>query len=220
VIQDIAEAGQTPILVARDGAFVGALSVSDPVKEDSAEAVAYLKKMGLKVVMLTGDHDAAARRVGAEVGVDEVLSQVLPDQKAERVRELQARGRKVAMVGDGINDAPALATADVGIAMGTGTDVAIETGDLVVMGGSLFGVAHGLELSKATFKNIRQNLFGAFFYNVLGIPIAAGALYPLFGILLSPVIAGAAMAFSSVTVVTNANRLRYFRPSFESRGVP
>jgi Cu+-exporting ATPase len=217
-VKVIAEGGHTPILVARGGEFVGAVAVSDPVKEDSAEAITRLKDMGLRVVMLTGDHDAAARAVGAEVGVDEVFSQVLPDQKAERVRELQGRGERVGMVGDGINDAPALATADVGIAMGTGTDVAIETGDLVLMGGSLAGVVHALELSKATSRNIRQNLFGAFIYNVLGIPIAAGVLYPVFGILLSPVIAGAAMAFSSVTVVSNANRLRFFQPGLESGG--
>jgi Cu+-exporting ATPase len=217
-VRDIAEAGHTPILVAKGREFAGAIAVSDPVKGDSGEAIAGLKGMGLRVVMLTGDHDAAARAVGAEVGVDEVFSQVVPDEKAERVKELQGRGERVAMVGDGINDAPALATADVGIAMGTGTDVAIETGDLVLMGGSLTGVVHALELSKATFKNIRQNLFGAFFYNVLGIPIAAGVLYPVFGILLSPVIAGAAMAFSSVTVVSNANRLRFFRPSSLERG--
>ena len=214
LVEEITRVGQTPILVARDGKFLGALSVSDPVKDDSAAAVARLKEMGMRVVMLTGDHDAAARAIGAEVGVDEVLSQLLPEEKAQRISDLQSRGRRVAMVGDGINDAPALAVADVGIAMGTGTDVAMETGDMVLMGGSLTGVVHALELSQATFRNIRQNLFGAFFYNVLGIPIAAGVLYPLLGVLLSPVIAGAAMAFSSVTVVSNANRLRFFRPSF------
>jgi P-type Cu+ transporter len=209
--------GRTPVLVALGGRYLGALAVSDPVKEDSAVAVARLREMGLRVVMLTGDQEATARAIGREVGVDEVLAQVLPGEKADRVRELQARGRRVAMVGDGINDAPALAQADVGIALGTGTDVAMETGDMVLMGGGLTGVVHALELSHATFRNIRQNLFGAFIYNVLGIPIAAGVLYPFFGILLSPVIAGSAMAFSSVTVVTNANRLRSFRPRFRSR---
>jgi len=218
-VEGITKAGRTPILVARDGRYLGALAVSDPVKEDSAEAVARLRDMGLEVIMLTGDHEAAARAIAAEVGVDEVLAQLLPAEKADRIRELQARGRRVAMVGDGINDAPALALADVGIAMGTGTDVAMETGDMVLMGDSLAGVVHALELSTATFRNIRQNLFGAFFYNVLGIPIAAGVLYPFFGILLSPVIAGSAMAFSSVTVVSNANRLRLFRPRFESGGL-
>ncbi len=215
-VAEITTAGRTPVLVARGGRYLGALAVSDPVKKDSAAAVARLKEMGLRVIMLTGDHEAAARAIGTEVGVDEVLAQLLPGEKAERIRELQSQGRRVAMVGDGINDAPALALADVGIAMGTGTDVAMETGDMVLMGGSLAGVVHALELSKATFRNIRQNLFGAFFYNVLGIPIAAGVLYPVFGLLLSPVIAGSAMAFSSVTVVTNANRLRFFRPHFRS----
>ena len=165
----------------RMGSSSAPLAVSDPVKEDSAAAVAKLKEMGLRVVMLTGDHDAAAQAIGAEVGVDEVLSQVLPAEKAEQIVDLQGQGRRVAMVGDGINDAPALALADVGIAMGTGTDVAMETGDMVLMGGSLTGVVHALELSHATFRNIRQNLFGAFFYNVLGIPIAAGVLYPALG---------------------------------------
>ncbi|MCJ7626859.1 MAG: heavy metal translocating P-type ATPase [Longimicrobiales bacterium] len=215
-VAEITAAGRTPVLVARGGRYLGALAVSDPVKKDSAAAVARLKEMGLRVIMLTGDHEGAARAIGMEVGVDEVLAQLLPGEKAERIRALQSQGHRVAMVGDGINDAPALALADVGIAMGTGTDVAMETGDMVLMGGSLVGVVHALELSKATFRNIRQNLFGAFFYNVLGIPIAAGVLYPVFGLLLSPVIAGSAMAFSSVTVVTNANRLRLFRPHFRS----
>jgi P-type Cu+ transporter len=208
--------GRTPVLVARGMRYLGALAVSDSVKDDSAAAVARLRELGLRVVMLTGDQEATARAIGREVGVDEVLAQVLPGEKADRVRELQAQGRKVAMVGDGINDAPALAQADVGIALGTGTDVAMETGDMVLMGGSLAGVVHAMELSHATFRNIRQNLFGAFIYNVLGIPVAAGVLYPFFGILLSPVIAGSAMAFSSVTVVTNANRLRSFRPHFRT----
>lgn len=209
--------GRTPILVARKGEFMGALAVSDPVKSDSSMAISEMKRMGLRVIMLTGDHPAAAEAIGVEVGVDEVVAQVLPGEKADKIRNLQAHGLRVGMVGDGVNDAPALAVADVGMALGTGTDVAMETGDMVIMGGSLVGVVHALELSQATFKNIRQNLFGAFFYNVLGIPIAAGVLYPLLGILLSPVIAGSAMAFSSVTVVSNANRLRFFRPVFSSR---
>ena len=184
----------------------------------TAAAVAELVRLGLEVVMLTGDHEATARAIGKEVGVDRVRAQLLPQEKADAVRELQAQGKRVAMVGDGINDAPALAQADVGIAMGSGTDVAMETGDMVLMGSSLVGVVHALELSNATFRNIRQNLFGAFFYNVLGIPVAAGLLYPFFGILLSPVIAGSAMAFSSVTVVSNANRLRFFQPTFRWLG--
>ena len=211
-VEEITGKGRTPVLVARGGAPLGALAVSDPVKEDSREAVARLREMGHRVILLTGDHEAAARAIGREVEVDEVLAQVLPQEKADRIRELQERGQRVAMVGDGVNDAPALAQADIGMAMGTGTDVAMETGDMVLMRGSLLGVVQALELSHATFRNIKQNLFGAFIYNTLGIPVAAGVLYPFFGILLSPVIAGTAMAFSSVTVVTNANRLRFFRP--------
>jgi Cu+-exporting ATPase len=204
--------------VAREGEYLGALAVSDPVKEDSAAVVTALREMGLEVVMLTGDHTGTAEAIGRAVGVDRVFAQVLPEGKAERVKDLQAQGRTVAMVGDGINDAPALARADVGVAMGTGTDIAMDTGDMVLMGGSLAGLVHALELSRATSRNIRQNLFGAFIYNTLGIPIAAGVFYPLFGLLLSPVLAGAAMAFSSVTVVSNANRLRFFQPTFHPEG--
>ena len=210
--------GQTPVLVAKGGMYLGAVAVSDPVKEESASVVARLREMGLEVIMLTGDHPVTASAIGRAIGVDDIQAQVLPEEKADRVRALQAQGRTVAMVGDGINDAPALAQADVGVAMGTGTDVAMETGDMVLMGGSLSGLVHALELSRATSRNIKQNLFGAFIYNTLGIPIAAGALYPLLGVLLSPVLAGAAMAFSSVTVVTNANRLRFFKPSFHPDG--
>jgi Cu+-exporting ATPase len=213
-VEAVTREGRTPVALARGGSYLGTLGISDPVKEDSAAVVAELQRQGLQVLMLTGDHEAAAAAIGEEVGVDGVRAQLLPQEKAEAVRELQAKGHRVAMVGDGINDAPALAQADVGIALGGGTDVAMETGDMVLMGSSLTGVVHALELSRATFRNIRQNLFGAFFYNVLGIPIAAGLLYPFFGLLLSPVIAGSAMAFSSVTVVTNANRLRFFEPTF------
>ena len=208
----LAEAGRTPVLVAADGQPLGALGIADPVKEESAAAIARLQEMGLKVVILTGDHEATARAVAREVGVESVLARVLPNQKAQRIKELQKQGRSVAMVGDGINDAPALAQADVGIAIGTGTDVAMEAGDVTLMGGSLEGVVEMMEISEATFRNIRQNLVGAFIYNTLGIPVAAGVFYPFLGILLSPVIAGAAMAFSSVTVVSNANRLRGFTP--------
>ena len=209
---ELAAEGRTPILVAADGRPLGALGIFDPVKADSVLAIRQLQAMGKHVVILTGDHEATAQAVGREVGVDTVLARVLPEQKAQRVAELQKRGGHVAMVGDGINDAPALAQADVGIAIGTGTDVAIEAGDVTLMGGSLGGVVELMEISEATFTNIRQNLVGAFIYNVLGIPVAAGVFYPFLGILLSPVIAGAAMAFSSVTVVTNANRLRGFKP--------
>jgi Cu+-exporting ATPase len=209
---ELAAEGRTPVLVSAEGKPLGALGIFDPVKPDSVLAIRRLQAMGKHVVILTGDHEATARAVAREVGVDTVLARVLPEQKAQRVAELQKRGGRVAMVGDGINDAPALAQADVGIAIGTGTDVAMEAGDVTLMGGSLQGVVELMEISEATFANIRQNLVGAFIYNVLGIPVAAGVFYPFFGILLSPVIAGAAMAFSSVTVVTNANRLRGFKP--------
>jgi P-type Cu+ transporter len=208
----LAGEGKTPIAVAVDGRVAGALAVADPVKSDSAEAIARLKKAGLRVVMLTGDHEITAAAVARAVGVDEVFSRVLPEQKADHVAALQDMGLRVLMVGDGVNDAPALAQADLGIAIGTGADAALEAGDIALMGGSLHGIADALDVARATIKNIKQNLVGAFFYNVLGIPIAAGVLYPFFGILLSPMIAGAAMAFSSVTVVTNANRLRGYRP--------
>ena len=208
----LAEAGRTPVLVAVAGMPLGALGIADPVKQESAAAIARLREMGLEVVLLTGDHEATARAVAREVGVETVFARVLPDQKAQRIKDLQDQGHSVAMVGDGINDAPALAQADVGVAIGTGTDVAIEAGDVTLMGGSLEGVVEMMEISEAAFRNIRQNLVGAFIYNTLGIPVAAGVFYPFFGILLSPVIAGAAMAFSSVTVVNNANRLRGFVP--------
>ena len=209
---ELAVDGRTPILAAADGRPLGVLGIFDPVKADSVAAIRRLQAMGKHVVILTGDHEATARAVAREVGVDTVLARVLPEHKAQRIAEIQKRGGQVAMVGDGINDAPALAQADVGIAIGTGTDVAMEAADVTLMGGSLGGVVDLMEISEATFGNIRQNLVGAFIYNVLGIPVAAGVFYPFFGILLSPVIAGAAMAFSSVTVVTNANRLRSFKP--------
>jgi len=208
----LAAAGRTPVLVAVAGTPIGALGIADPVKRESAAAIARLQEMGLRVVILTGDHEVTAKAVAREIGVQDVFARVLPDDKADKIKELQSQGHTVAMVGDGINDAPALAQADVGVAIGTGTDVAIEAGDVTLMGGSLEGVVQMLEISEATFRNIRQNLVGAFIYNTLGIPVAAGVFYPLFGILLSPVLAGAAMAFSSVTVVTNANRLRRFTP--------
>ncbi len=208
---ELAASGQTPMVLAVDGRAAGIVAVSDPIKSDSKSAVARLKAEGLKVVMLTGDHKAAAEAVGRAVGIDEVMAEVLPEHKSDKVAELQARGEIVGMVGDGINDAPALARADVGFAIGTGTDVAIESADVTLMRGSLHGVADAIAISQATLRNIKQNLFGAFIYNTLGIPVAAGILYPFIGVLLNPMIAGAAMAASSVTVVSNANRLRLFR---------
>ncbi len=209
----LAESGKTPVHVAVDGIAVGLVALQDQEKEGSRAAIARLREEGLRVIMLTGDNERTARAIASRVGVDEVLAEVLPEAKADLIASLQGDGGRVAMVGDGINDAPALARADVGIAIGSGTDVAMETADITLMGESLMGVVHAVELSRAAIRNMRQNLFGAFVYNVLAIPVAAGLLYPVLGLLLNPMIAGAAMAFSSVTVVTNANRLRYFQPS-------
>jgi len=213
----LADDGKTPMFVAVDGEGAGCVAVADTVKEDSAEAIAAFKRMGIEVVMITGDNRRTAEAIARRVGVDRVLAEVLPEDKVRAVQSLQAGGKKVAMVGDGINDAPALAQADVGLAIGTGTDVAIEAADITLIKGSLKGVVTAIEVSRATMNNIKQNLFGAFIYNTLGVPVAMGVLYPFFGLLLSPLLAGAAMAFSSVTVVTNANRLRSFRPRFGAK---
>ncbi|HEY9750398.1 MAG TPA: heavy metal translocating P-type ATPase, partial [Allocoleopsis sp.] len=204
--------GKTVIWIAVDGEVEAIMGISDALKPSSAQVVRTLQKLGLAVVMLTGDNQRTASVIAREVGIERVLAEVRPEQKAATIASLQAEGKVVAMVGDGINDAPALAQADVGIAIGTGTDVAIAASDITLISGDLQGIVTAIQLSRATMQNIRQNLFFAFIYNVAGIPIAAGILFPIFGWLLSPIIAGAAMAFSSVSVVTNALRLRKFQP--------
>lgn len=211
VLHDLAKQGQTPMLLAVDGQIAGIISVSDPIKADSAQAVRELKALGVRVIMVTGDSDITANAIAKQAGITEVKAQVMPEYKAAIVRELQRIGYCVGMVGDGINDAPALAQADVGMAIGSGTDVAIESADIVILQGSLRNVAQVMKLSSATLVNIKQNLLGAFFYNTISIPVAAGVFYPLFGVLLNPMIAGLAMAMSSVTVVFNANRLRWMK---------
>ena len=208
-LEKLSALGQTPMLLAVNDKIVGIIGVSDPIKKDSALAVQHLKDLGLRIIMVTGDNQITAHAIAKQAGISEVCAQVLPQDKAAVVLELQQQGEIVGMVGDGINDAPALAQANVGMAIGTGTDVAIESADIVILQGSLLKIPEVIALSKATVINIKQNLIGAFFYNIISIPIAAGLFYPLFGILLNPMIAGAAMALSSVTVVTNANRLRW-----------
>ncbi len=205
------------MLLAVDGQAAALFAIRDPLREDSVDALARLHRQGYRLVMLTGDNPTTAKAIAKEAGIDEVIAGVLPDGKADAIKRLQSQGHKVAMVGDGINDAPALAQADVGIAMGGGSDVAIETAAITLMRHSLHGVADALAISKATLRNMKQNLLGAFVYNSLGIPIAAGILWPPTGTLLNPVVAGAAMALSSITVVSNANRLLRFKPKSKRR---
>ncbi|MGH7602251.1 MAG: HAD-IC family P-type ATPase, partial [bacterium] len=200
--------GNTVIFVAINGKAAGLLAVADPIKASTPAAIAELHRLGLKIIMLTGDNPRTAEAVAKKLGIDEVEAGVEPQDKHERIKQLRQQGRVVAMAGDGINDAPALAEAHVGIAMGTGTDVAMESAGITLVKGDLRGITNAINLSRAMMRNIRQNLFFAFIYNALGIPVAAGALYPFFGVLLSPMIAGAAMSFSSVSVIVNALRLR------------
>jgi len=213
-VDTLAARARTPVLVALDGRPLGLLGLADPIKPTAVGAVRKLHRMGLEVVLVTGDMRKVAIAVAGEVGIDRVESGMLPAGKVQVIRRLQAAGKRVAMVGDGINDAPALAAADVGIAIGTGTDIAVEAAEITLLSGDLRAAVTAIELARATMRTIRQNLFWAFAYNVLGIPLAAGALYPLAGLLLSPVFASAAMAFSSVAVVTNSLRLRRFEPTF------
>ncbi len=206
--EELRRKGETVIFVSVDRRVAGLLGVADPVKPSTPQAIRDLKREGLRLVMLTGDSHATAENIARKLGIDEFEAEVLPEQKSAVVQRLQKEGRTVAMAGDGINDAPALAQADVGIAMGTGTDVAMESGSITLVKGDLAGIVRARKLSRATMRNIRQNLFFAFLYNSLGVPIAAGVLYPFFGLLLRPIFAAAAMSFSSVSVITNSLRLR------------
>jgi Cu+-exporting ATPase len=208
----LADAGKTPMYIAIDGQASGLVAAADPIKDDSVASIARLKALGLEVAILTGDNRRTAQAIGRQVGVDRVLAEVLPQDKAHEVQKLQLEGRKVGMVGDGINDAPALAQADIGFAIGTGTDVAIEAADITLISGSLQGIVSAIDISRATMHNVYENLGGAFVYNILGVPIALGVLYPFIGLLLSPLLAALAMSFSSVTVITNADRLKHWTP--------
>ncbi|OOE91045.1 copper-translocating P-type ATPase [Salinivibrio sharmensis] len=210
-IDAMTQRGETAIYLANADSVQALIGVSDPIRDDAIDAVANLQSQGLEVIMLSGDHPDTANAIGRQLGIDHVIAGVLPDEKSEQIQQLQQQGKRVAMVGDGINDAPALAQADVGVAMGSGSDIAIESAQITLMHQHLGALANAIALSQAAVRNMKQNLFGAFIYNTLGIPVAAGILYPFTGMLLSPVIAGGAMALSSITVVTNANRLRFFK---------
>ncbi|HHS12366.1 MAG TPA: cadmium-translocating P-type ATPase [bacterium] len=216
IIEKLRQQGKSVIAVSVNGKFAGVIAVADELKNASRETVLALKKMGIRVMMITGDHEKTALSIARRAGIDDVIAGVMPADKAGKIKELQSRGEIVAMIGDGINDAPALAVSDIGIALGSGTDVAMESADITLMGDDINGVLRAIDLSRRTMKTIRQNLFWAFFYNVVGIPVAAGVLYPFFGILLKPVFAAAAMSFSSVSVVTNSLRLRRWHPSDRS----
>jgi Cu+-exporting ATPase len=210
-VDQLAADGKTPMYVAIDNVLAAIVAVADPIKDTSREAIRRFHQLGLEVVMLTGDNRRTAEAVARQAGIDRVVAEVLPEGKVAEIERLQSDGRAVAMIGDGINDAPALAKADVGMAIGTGTDIAVEAADIVLMRGDLRSAADAVELSRRTMRTMKQNLFWAFIYNVIGIPVAAGALYPAFGLLLSPILASAAMAFSSVSVVMNSLRLRRVR---------
>lgn len=210
-VHRLAREGKTPLIFARDGVLVGILAVADTVRDSSRAAICRLQAMGLHIVMLTGDNRVTAQAIQRELGIEEVISDVLPTEKEAKIRSLQEQGHKVAMVGDGVNDAPALTRADIGIAIGAGADIAIDSADIVLMKDTLCDVATAVELSRAVVRNIHMNLFWAFFYNILGIPVAAGVLYPALGLRLSPMLGSAAMSLSSVCVVANALRLRLFK---------
>jgi P-type Cu+ transporter len=209
--EELRRDGATAMFVAIDNRLAGIIAVADPIKATTPAALAALRADGIRIVMLTGDNRTTAQAVAAKLGITEIEAEVLPDQKHAIVRRLRSEGRKVAMAGDGVNDAPALAEADVGVAMGTGTEVAMQSAGVTLIKGDLAGIARARSLSRATMRNIRQNLVLAFVYNALGIPLAAGVLYPAFGLLLSPIVAAAAMSFSSVSVISNALRLRFVR---------